>query len=130
MLRVHVARAPVPCPARRRQFPPERVRAAQTSMALQSSMALSRRAATTPSSSPTSIAARGRQQSRTDRIVRENRHVHYGDRAHRGYSVVDVTPARCTARLRFVDDVTDRHKGVRTAATFAIDAGRPAARMV
>jgi hypothetical protein len=42
--------------------------------------------------------------------------------------VFDVTAERCTARLRVLEDVTDRHTGVVTAATFAIDAGRPGVR--
>ena len=75
----------------------------------------------------TSITTRGRAQSATDRIVRQNPHIHYGDSARRGYVLFDVTPERCTARLRVVEDATDRHTGVLTAATFAIDAGRPGA---
>jgi alkaline phosphatase D len=73
----------------------------------------------------TSITSSGRMQSATDRIVRENPHIVHGDSARRGYVVFDVTAERCTARLRVLEDVTDRHTGVVTAATFAIDAGRP-----
>ena len=73
----------------------------------------------------TSITTSGRAQSATDTIVRENPHIAYGDSARRGYVVLDVTAERCTARLRVIEDVTDRHTGVLTAATFAIDAGRP-----
>lgn len=76
----------------------------------------------------TSITARGRAQSATDRVVQENPHILYGDSAHRGYVLLDVTPERCTAQLRVIEDPTDRLTGVRTAATFAIDAGRPGAR--
>jgi alkaline phosphatase D len=73
----------------------------------------------------TSISSSGRAQSRTDTIVRQNAHIHYGESAHRGYFVVDVTAERCTARLRLLDDVRDPDTAVSTAATFAIDAGRP-----
>jgi alkaline phosphatase D len=73
----------------------------------------------------TSITTSGRMQSATDRIVRENPHIVYGESARRGYVVFDVTAARCSARLRMIEDVTDRHTGVTTAATFAIDAGHP-----
>jgi alkaline phosphatase D len=73
----------------------------------------------------TSITTSGRAQSVTDRIVRENPHIVYGNSARRGYVVLDVTAERCTARLRVLEDVTDRHTGVLTAAIFAIDAGRP-----
>jgi alkaline phosphatase D len=73
----------------------------------------------------TSITSRGRAQSATDAIVRENPHIHYGDSARRGYTVLDVTPERCTARLRVLDDPEDRNSGVSTSATFEIEAGRP-----
>jgi alkaline phosphatase D len=75
----------------------------------------------------TSITTRGRAQSATDAIVRENPHIHYGDSARRGYVVLDVTAERCTARVRVIENAADRHTGVVTAATFATDAGRPGA---
>ena len=75
----------------------------------------------------TSISTRGRPKRRTDAIVRQNSHIVYGDSSSRGYLVLDVTPERCTARLRAIADATDRRSGVETAATFAIDAGRPGA---
>jgi alkaline phosphatase D len=78
----------------------------------------------------TSTTTRGRAQSATDAIVRENPHNLHGDSARRGYVVLDVTAERCTARLRVIKDAADRHTGVRTAATFAIDAGRPGARRI
>jgi alkaline phosphatase D len=75
----------------------------------------------------TSITSGGRPQSATDAIVRENPDILYGDSAHRGYVVLGVTPERSTARLRVIDDPADRQTGVRTAATFIVDAGRPGA---
>ena len=78
----------------------------------------------------TSITTTGRTQSATDAIMRENRHIVYGESARRGYVVFDVTAALCTARLRMIEDVTDRHTGVMTAATFAIDAGRSGVRQL
>jgi alkaline phosphatase D len=73
----------------------------------------------------TSMTSAGRTQSATDAIVRDNPHIVHGDSERRGYVVLDVTAERCTARLRVVEDVTERDTGVVTAATFAIDAGRP-----
>jgi alkaline phosphatase D len=78
----------------------------------------------------TSITTRGRAQSATDAIVRDNPHLLFGESSRRGYIVLDVTPNRCTARLRVVDDPADRQSGMTTAATFAVDAGRPGARRV
>jgi alkaline phosphatase D len=78
----------------------------------------------------TSITSRGRAQSATDAIVRDNPQILYGDSARRGYVVLDVAPERCTARLRVIDDPADRRAGVQTAATFVVDAGRPGAQRV
>ena len=75
----------------------------------------------------TSITSPGRAQTRTDAIVRDNRHILYGDSAHRGYMVLDVTAEQCTARLRVIDNPADRQSAVATAATFVVDAGRPGA---
>jgi alkaline phosphatase D len=76
----------------------------------------------------TSITSRGRPQAEIDAILRDNPHIHFGDSAHRGYNVFDVTAASCTVRLRAVRDPTDRHTGVTTLATYNVDAGRPGAR--
>jgi alkaline phosphatase D len=75
----------------------------------------------------TSITSTGRQQSRTDAIVRDNPHILYGDSARRGYLVLDVTAERCTAQLRVMDNPADRQAAVTTAATFVVNAGRPGA---
>src|ERR671922_282684 len=64
----------------------------------------------------TSITTRGRPQRRTDAIVRQNPHIHYGESARRGYIVLDVTSERCTARLRAIADPADRDTDVVTAA--------------
>ena len=73
----------------------------------------------------TSIISRGRAQSATDAIVRENPHMLHGDSAHRGYWLLDVTAEQCTARLRLIDDPTDRQAGIVTAATFIVDGTSP-----
>ena len=75
----------------------------------------------------TSITSPGRAQSGTDAIVRDNPHILYGDSAHRGYWLLDVTAEQCTARLRLIDNPADRQAGIATAATFVVDAGRPGA---
>ena len=78
----------------------------------------------------TSITSHGPPQIATDNIVRANPHIHLGDSAHRGYVLLDVTAERCTARMQVLDDPTDRHTQVRTAATFTVDAGQPGAKRV
>jgi alkaline phosphatase D len=75
----------------------------------------------------TSITTRGRAQSATDAIVQENPHIIFGDSAHRGYVVLDVSADACTARFHVLEDATDRNSGVLTAATFVVDAGSPGA---
>ena len=74
-----------------------------------------------------SITSRGRAQSATDAIVRENPHILHGDSAHRGYWVLDITAERCTSRLRVIDDPADRQSNIVTAATFLVEADRPGA---
>jgi alkaline phosphatase D len=78
----------------------------------------------------TSITTRGRAQSATDALLVQNPHMVYGDSARRGYVVLDVTGERCTARMRVIEDPTDRNTGVLTAASFVIDAGRPGVQRV
>ena len=76
----------------------------------------------------TSITSRGRPQNEVDAILRDNAHIHFGDSTFRGYIVFDVTAETCIARLRAIDDPTNRRTRVSTAATFGVDAGRPGAR--
>jgi alkaline phosphatase D len=45
--------------------------------------------------------------------------------AQRGYVACDLTPTRCLATFRVVDVVTAPGGTVSTAATFAIENGRP-----
>ena len=78
----------------------------------------------------TSITTRGRPRTKTDAILRDNPHIHFGDSTFRGYVVFDVSAESCSSRLRAVEDATDRRTGVSTAATFGVDAGRPGARRI
>ena len=75
----------------------------------------------------TSITTHGRAQRRTDAIVRDNPHIHYGNSARRGYVRFDVTAERATAALRVIRNPRDRSTAVETAATFTIQAGSPGA---
>lgn len=73
----------------------------------------------------TSIASRGRPQRLLDEALPWNPHVHFGRRDARGYVAFRVTPSQLDARLRVIGDANDPATGVRTAATFHVEAGRP-----
>jgi alkaline phosphatase D len=72
----------------------------------------------------------GQSVSEVAGVVRDNPHIHHGDPTQRGYMVVELTPQRALARMRVIDDPTDRVPGVATQATFTIEAGRPGAQPV
>ena len=75
----------------------------------------------------TSISSFGPPQSRMAEIRADNSHVLFADSSRRGYVVVDLTPERCVARFRVVDDAADPASAVSTQATFVVEAGRPGA---
>jgi phosphodiesterase/alkaline phosphatase D-like protein len=53
--------------------------------------------------------------------------VRFADGTHRGYTTVELTPSRCTARMRVVGSLADPATGVRTLATWTVADGRPGA---
>ncbi|MFO1243792.1 MAG: alkaline phosphatase D family protein [Ramlibacter sp.] len=55
----------------------------------------------------------------------ENPHFVLAESEHRGYGLLDLTPAQLTASLRVVDDVTRPDAAASTLARFAVRAGRP-----
>jgi alkaline phosphatase D len=69
----------------------------------------------------------GQPPSEVEGVLRDNPHIKHGDPSQRGYMVVELTPERAVARLRVVDDPTNRQTGVATQATFTVEAGRPGA---
>ena len=75
----------------------------------------------------TSISSRGRPQRLLDEAMPWNPHVHHGRRDQRGYMHFRLAPDRLDVRLRVLDDVNDPGTGVRTAATFHVEGGRPGA---
>jgi alkaline phosphatase D len=78
----------------------------------------------------TSISSFGPPQTNIDRVLADNPHIRFGRSTNRGYVALEVTPERCIARLRVVDDAEDPNAAVSTQATFAIEAGRPGAQPV
>ena len=55
----------------------------------------------------------------------ENPHFVLAESEHRGFGLLDLTPAQLTASLRVVDDVTRPDAAASTLARFAVRAGRP-----
>lgn len=55
----------------------------------------------------------------------ENPHFVFADAQARGYGIADFTPRQLTVQLRGLDDVLRPDSGVRTLASFAVQAGRP-----
>ncbi len=75
----------------------------------------------------TSISSEGLPQSRLDPLRADNPHLHHARADERGYVHFTLDARRLRARLRVVDDPRDAASGVRTAARFAVVAGRAGA---
>jgi alkaline phosphatase D len=73
----------------------------------------------------TSITSQGPDSKRTAAIRESNPHIRFADGTRRGYVLVDFTRPSAVAALRVVDTVKQPDAGVATAATFAVEAGRP-----
>jgi alkaline phosphatase D len=59
-----------------------------------------------------------------------NPHILFFEGRHRGYTLCEVTPERWRADFRIVERLTDPASAVRTAATWAVDAGVAGAQRV
>lgn len=75
----------------------------------------------------TSIASAGLPQERVAAALPLNPHIRYARSDERGYVALAVSGARVDARLRVVSDVNDPQAAIRTAAAYAVEAGRPGA---
>jgi alkaline phosphatase D len=75
----------------------------------------------------TSITSQGPTAKQTEAWRADNPHIHFGNGTQRGYTTMELTPRRCTARMRAVGSVTDSATGVRTLATWAVEDGKPGA---
>jgi len=73
----------------------------------------------------TSVTSSSRSQTRTEQYVAQNPHIKYGRSDRRGYVMMDVTPARTTARFQALDDVRSAESGIATIARFVVEDGRP-----
>lgn len=75
----------------------------------------------------TSITSEGLAQIRIDAARPFNPHIRYGRSDLRGYVQFTLDAKALQAQLRVVDDPLDPSSAVRTAAAFAVEAGRPGA---
>jgi alkaline phosphatase D len=73
----------------------------------------------------TSITSWPLAQERIERARRHNPHIRYGRGDERGYVRFTLDSERLQAQLRVVNDALDPVSGIRTAARFVVEAGRP-----
>ena len=78
----------------------------------------------------TSITSPSWPQARTERVMQDNPHIRFGKSDQRGYTVLEVKGLRATAHFRVIDTVRQRETTLATAASFAVEAGRPGAHRV
>ncbi len=75
----------------------------------------------------TSITSQGPSLKQVQTWAAENPHVKYANSTRRGYTTLELTAKRCTARLRAVSDVSDPNSSIRTLAAYTVEDGRPGA---
>jgi alkaline phosphatase D len=73
----------------------------------------------------TSITSQSMAQPRVDAARGFNPHIRYARSDERGYVRFSLGADRLEAKLRVVNDALDLNSGIRTAAQFAVEAGRP-----
>ena len=75
----------------------------------------------------TSITSEGMAQARVDAALGFNPHIRYARADERGYVRFTLDAKTLQAQLRVLDDVRLPDSAIRTAARFAVEAGRPGA---
>ena len=73
----------------------------------------------------TSITSQGPPQERVDASRADNPHIKFAHSEKRGYVCLEITPERCEARLRALDNEKKRASRVATLAAFVVENGRP-----
>lgn len=73
----------------------------------------------------TSITSQAWPQDTINRYLPDNPHVKLADSRFRGYTRVELTPARLVADLRAMDSVKERDAACNTLASFVVEDGRP-----
>ena len=75
----------------------------------------------------TSITSQGPAQERVDASRADNPHIKFAHSEKRGYVCLEITPERCEAHLRAIDNEKKRASTVATLASFVVENGRPGA---
>jgi len=75
----------------------------------------------------TSISSQGQPRRRVEGWLVDSPHIRYANPSRRGYTVAELSPRRCTMRLRTLDDVRDPRSAIRTLRAFAVEDGKPGA---
>jgi alkaline phosphatase D len=78
----------------------------------------------------TSITSWPLPQDRIDRARVFNPHIRYARGDERGYVRFTLDTKLLKAQLRVLDNALDPASGIRTAASFVVEAGRPGAKSV
>jgi alkaline phosphatase D len=73
----------------------------------------------------TSITSQGPPQERVDASRADNPHIKFAHSEKRGYVRLEITPERCEAHLRSLDNEKKRASTVATLASFVVEHGRP-----
>jgi len=74
----------------------------------------------------TSITSQGISAKSIETWRSDNPHIRFADSTRRGYTVLELTPQRCLARLRTVNE-KDSDSPVQTLATWTVEDGKPGA---
>jgi alkaline phosphatase D len=75
----------------------------------------------------TSISSQGPSRRVVERIIAKNPHIKLANAERRGYTLLDITPQRCIATLRALNNVRDPNSGIYDLATFAVEDGKAGA---
>ena len=75
----------------------------------------------------TSISSHGWEQKRTDALLEMYPHLRYGRADERGYLSFRAEPGQLRVQIQSVLAPNDPDSGIRTAAAFVVEAGRPGA---
>ena len=75
-----------------------------------------------------SISSQGPTVKRTELLLQENPHVLFANGTQRGYTTLELTQARCEARIRTLFSGAQLDSPIRTLASYTVENGRPGAK--